>query len=93
LFFRKEIKFTPDDPESVIRACIVEDAAAQKLLIRKFYGFVMSISLRYASGHEEAEEILNDTFLKVFKNLGKYDFAQPFKAWLLRIDENTAIYY
>jgi RNA polymerase sigma-70 factor (ECF subfamily) len=93
LLFKKDKSFTADDQESILRACIKNDGAAQKVLIRQYYSFVMSISLRYSASREEAEEMLNDTFLKVFKNLGKYDFAQPFKAWLRRITVNTAIDY
>jgi len=42
---------------------------------------------------EEAEEILNESFLKVFQHLERYDPTQPFKAWLRTIVVNTAISY
>jgi RNA polymerase sigma-70 factor (ECF subfamily) len=47
--------------------------------------------LRYTADKVEAEEILNEGFLKVFQNLDKYDPLQPFKAWLRTILVNTAI--
>lgn len=53
----------------------------------------MSISLRYARNRDEAAEVLNDSFLKVFENISKYNTGQPFKAWLRRIIINTAIDY
>lgn len=49
--------------------------------------------MRYTSTAEEAEEVLNEGFLKVFKNMDKYDSAHPFKAWLRTIMVNTAISY
>ncbi len=64
---------------------------AQEGLYRKYYGYALSISLRYAPGSEEASEILNDSFLKVFESLEKFDIEKPFKPWLSRIVVNTAV--
>lgn len=54
-------------------------------------GYAKSICARYTSNQQEAEEILNEGFLKVFLHLKKYDSKQPFKAWLRTIFVNTAI--
>lgn len=54
-------------------------------------GYAKSICARYTSNQQEAEEILNEGFLKVFQNLQKFDQKQPFKAWLRTIFVNTAI--
>lgn len=86
-------EFNPDDPESVIAACKRNNASAQRALIKLFFGYVKSISLRYSSDDQDADEILNDSFLKVFTNLDKYDEKQSFKAWLRTIVVNTAIDY
>ncbi len=51
----------------------------------------MTICSRYASHREEAKEILNDAFFKVFTKLDKYQGDQSFKSWLNRILVNTAI--
>lgn len=51
----------------------------------------MSICLRYASNRDEASEILNDAFMKIFTNLKKFDLSKPFKPWLRKIVVNTAI--
>ncbi len=56
-----------------------------------FYAYGMSITLRYADSRNEAAEILNDAFMKVFSNIKKYDPDRPFKPWLRRIVINTAI--
>ncbi len=58
-----------------------------------YFGFVKSITLRYASNNMESEEIVNDTFLKIFNNLAKYDYSRAFQAWLRTIAVNTAIDY
>lgn len=56
-----------------------------------FYAYGMSITLRYADSRDQAAEILNDAFMKVFTNINKYDTDRPFKPWLRTIIVNTAI--
>lgn len=56
-----------------------------------FYAYGMSITLRYTESRGEAAEILNDAFMKVFKNIKQYDTNRPFKPWLRQIILNTAI--
>lgn len=51
----------------------------------------MSICLRYAKSKMEAQEILNDSFLKVFIKIEKYNVEKSFKGWLRRILINTAL--
>jgi len=64
---------------------------SQKVLYKEFYGFGMSICIRYANNSEEAKEILNDGFMKVFTNIKKYDTSLPFTSWFKTILVNTAI--
>jgi RNA polymerase sigma-70 factor (ECF subfamily) len=93
LFFKRKANYSEDDLPSVIAACLEMDQLAQKALIKLFFGFAKSISLRYSSNEYEAEEIINDGFMKVFDNLSRYDHSQPFKAWLRTIMINTSIDY
>jgi len=51
----------------------------------------MGISLRYASSRQQAQEILNDSFLKVFESITAAPDILSFKAWLRRIVINTAL--
>jgi RNA polymerase sigma factor (sigma-70 family) len=64
---------------------------AQRKLYEHFYGYGLSICLRYAQQRAEAVEILNDAFLKVFTKIDRYDNSLPFKPWLRRILIHTAI--
>jgi RNA polymerase sigma factor (sigma-70 family) len=64
---------------------------SQKMLYQEYYNYGMSISLRYAGNRDEASEILNDSFMKIFTNLKKFDLKKPFKPWLRKILVNTAI--
>jgi RNA polymerase sigma-70 factor (ECF subfamily) len=91
LFFKKKNNFSEDNLDSVIKACLNQDSQAQKTLIRLFYGYAKSISMRYAAHQEEAEEIINDSFLKIFIHIKNYDHSIPFKGWLRTIVINTSI--
>ncbi len=75
----------------LLEACKNKHPTSQSKLYEYFYGYGMNISLRYTDNYSEAEEILNDAFLVVFKNLHKYDPQYPFKAWFRKIIVNKAI--
>ncbi|WP_220762832.1 RNA polymerase sigma factor [Flavobacterium sp. UMI-01] len=76
---------------ALILGCINKNNNDQELLYRKYYGYVMSIGLSYSSNREIAQEIVDDTFIKVFDSIKTYNLDQPFKRWLRRITINTAI--
>lgn len=57
----------------------------------EFYSYGMTICLRYADTRDEAAEILNDGFMKIFTNIKRFDFSKPFKPWLRKIMINMAI--
>lgn len=75
----------------LLAGCLRNQRQSQELLYRQFYGYAMSVCLRYVSTREGALEVVNDGFLKVFTRLEQYDPAQPFKGWLRRILINTAV--
>lgn len=74
-----------------IEGCRRGDARCQEKVFRHFYGFVMGICLRYSNSDQQAQEILNDSFLKVFENILVTPEILVFRAWLRRIVVNTAL--
>ncbi|NDU93903.1 RNA polymerase sigma factor [Spirosoma terrae] len=80
----------PALPE-LLAGCLRNHRRSQELLYRQFYGYAMSVCLRYAPTREGALEVLNDGFLKVFTRLDQYEPTQSFKGWLRRILINTAV--
>jgi RNA polymerase sigma-70 factor (ECF subfamily) len=81
---------TPKELEAVIGSKKGK-AKAQKALYTLYYSYALSITLRYCYNREEALEVLNDSFLKVFNNIKAYNVEQPFKSWFSRIVVNTSI--
>lgn len=83
---------TPELAEKqIIEGCIRGDLKSQKALYKQFYGLAMSICLRYAESRDEASEILNDGFMKIFSNLSGYHPEKSFQGWLRKIMVHTAI--
>jgi len=78
---------------NLLNGCIRGKIKFQELLYKQFYGYGMSICLRYSNNRDAAVEILNDSFLKVFDAIKTYDNSKPFKAWFRRIIINTSIDY
>ena len=78
---------------SLLQSCMKKDRSSQKELYRLYYSYGMNICLHYSKDREEAQEILNDGFYKVFENLDKYDPSLSFKGWLRRLLINVAIDY
>lgn len=76
-----------------IKGCRKQELKYQEKLYKHFYSYAMSICLRYSSSEEEAGEILNDSFMKVFTKIDKYDDKLSFKSWFRRIIINTSIDY
>lgn len=76
---------------AVIEGCVRKVPSSQKALLEYYYGLAKKICLRYASGMEEAEEMVDDGFLKIFDKINDFDLTMPFEPWLRRIMINTAI--
>jgi len=79
-----------------IEGCIKNNRESQKILYSSFYGYAMSICDRYSGNYDDAVEILNDGFLKIFKEIHKYtpayaDTIASFKGWVRKIMVYTAI--
>jgi RNA polymerase sigma-70 factor (ECF subfamily) len=77
----------------IIKGCVKGNIKYQEMLYRKFYAYGMSITLRYTKNRDDATEVLNDSFLKVFDNIQTFDINKSFKAWFRQITVNTAIDY
>jgi RNA polymerase sigma factor (sigma-70 family) len=80
-----------EELHQLIRGCIKQDRKSQKMLYKAFYGFSMAICLRYTGNRDEAAEVMNQGFFKVFTHIDRYDQERQFKAWLGKIMMNVSI--
>jgi len=81
-----------------VHGCKQGMPASQKILYELFYGYALSICLRYTKDYEQANEVMNDGFVKVFKSINGFiepenevDLTRLFMGWLKRIMINTGI--
>jgi RNA polymerase sigma factor (sigma-70 family) len=75
----------------LVEGCKRESRIAQKELFSKLYGRLLSICMRYSDDRDEAEDILQNGFIKVFKSIDNYKGDGSFEGWVKRIIVNTAI--
>ncbi|TDB63722.1 RNA polymerase sigma factor [Arundinibacter roseus] len=75
----------------LLDGCLRGDRRSQELLYRQFYGYAMGLCMRYAKNRDEAKEILNEGFFKVFTKIESFDRERSFKTWLGRVMINTAL--
>lgn len=82
--------------QELVKGCVKADRASQKTFYQMFYGYAMGICMRYCSAEEDAVEIVNDGFLKVFKQLHifkaePYHYEFALKGWMKKLFIYTAI--
>jgi len=85
-----------EELRSTIQGCVLNDRLSQKKIYTSFYNYAMSICSIYTTNYEDSVEILNDGFLKVFKEIYRYqpayaDHVLSFKGWLRKIMLYTSI--
>ena len=75
----------------IIEGCARHDRKAQKMLYEKYSRLLLGVCLRYAGDRAEAEDILQDSFLKIFFRIKDYTGSGSFTGWLRKVVVNTAI--
>ena len=79
--------------KELIETCLKDNPKAQKMLYDTYSSVLFGICLRYSKNEEEAQDILQDSFIKIFTKLDTYQFTGSFEGWLKRIVTNTSIEY
>jgi RNA polymerase sigma factor (sigma-70 family) len=77
--------------QKIIEGCARHDRRAQQILYDKYSHFLLGVCMRYASDKAEAEDILQDSFLKIFFNIKDFSGTGSFIGWLRKVAVNTAI--
>lgn len=75
----------------IIEGCAKHERKAQQVLYDKYSRFLLGVCLRYASNKAEAEDILQDSFLKIFFSIQDFCGTGSFTGWLRKVAVNTAI--
>ena len=84
--------------ELILKQCKQDSVAHKETLYKGYYGFIKSVVKRYVSDYHVTEELVNDSFIKIFHNLRTFkapgisaDVPQSFRGWVAKIASRTAI--
>ena len=77
--------------QEIVKGCLKKDKLAQKSLYDRYSGLLLGICIRYATDVPEAEDILQESLLKIYLNIRDYSGEGSFIGWMRRIVINTAI--
>lgn len=77
--------------DDILKGCKRKDRLSQKMLFEKYYQEMMGVCMRYSTGEEEAKELLQIGFVKVFTKIDLFTGNGTLKSWIKSIMVNTAI--
>lgn len=80
-----------EELDQIIQGCIRKVEKSQEMLYKSFFGYALSVALIYNNQRNDALEVVDDSFVKVFDEIEKFDTLRPFKGWLRKIVINTSI--
>ncbi len=80
-----------DTLQHIINGCRERNPLAQKELYELFKSKMFGVCLRYAGNYDDAQDILQDGFIKVFEKIDQFGFKGAFEGWMRRIMVNTAL--
>lgn len=79
------------DQKKIIKGCLAGNSRDQELLYRRYSAKLYGVSLQYSSSKEEARDVLQESYIKIFTNLRSYSGDGSFEGWMRRIVVNTAL--
>ena len=81
----------PLTPDSLIEQCLAGNQVAWELIVRQNWRKVFNVAYKFVGKHDEAEDLTQDIFLKIFKALASFDRRANFQTWIISISRNLCI--
>jgi RNA polymerase sigma-70 factor (ECF subfamily) len=81
----------PATPDSLIEQCLAGDQIAWEQIVRQNWRKVFNVAYKFVGKHDEAEDLTQDIFLKIFKALKTFDRRANFQTWIISISRNLCI--
>ena len=82
---------SPDAVEMLIQRCLQGDQHAWDLIVRQYWRKVFNVAYKFVGKHDEAEDLTQDIFLKIFRSLDTFDRRANFQTWLISVSRNLCI--
>jgi len=80
-----------DNVDALIRRCLKGDQLAWEAIVRQYRRKVFNVAYKFVGKHDEAEDLTQDIFLKIFKSLETFDRRANFQTWLISVSRNLCI--
>src|SRR5262245_66431872 len=80
-----------DAIDALIQRCLAGDQQAWEAIVRQHRRKVFNIAYKFTGKHDEAEDLTQDIFLKIFKSLNTFDRRANFQTWLVSVSRNLCI--
>ena len=77
--------------DELIERCLAGDQAAWEAIVRQHWRKVFNVAYKFVGKHDEAEDLTQDIFLKIFKSLHTFDRRANFQTWLISVSRNLCI--
>lgn len=87
--FKKNESILTED--QLVRGCVLKNEAAQKVVFDLYAGKMLGVCMRYARNNADAEDMLQDAFIKVFDKIKQFKGEGSFEGWIRKIVVNTAL--
>jgi len=81
----------PLTPDSLIEQCLAGDQTAWEQVVRQNWRKVFNVAYKFVGKHDEAEDLAQDIFLKIFRALNTFDRRANFQTWIISISRNLCI--
>ena len=80
-----------DAIDALIQRCLAGDQAAWETIVRQYWRKVFNVAYKFVGRHDQAEDLTQDIFLKIFKALKTFDRRANFQTWIISISRNLCI--
>lgn len=77
-----------DEDAQLVRECLRGDAQAMRFLVDRFQPEVFGLSVRLLHHRQDAEDVVQEVFLRVFRSLKRWDSKRPLRPWIMGITVN-----
>jgi len=81
----------PNPTDQIIERCLNGDQAAWETIVRLYWRKVFNIAYKFVGRHDQAEDLTQDVFLKLYKSLDTFDRRANFQTWLISVSRNLCI--
>ena len=82
-----------DLSDEIIKSAQEGDRRSFEMIFQAYFNYVANVAYRVVANKQDAEEVVQETFMTIYRNIKGFEFRSTFKTWAYRITVNTALNY